>query len=231
MDKCYELYSGWRFIWWIVLSTFEPKAYQTHVTRKGCKDRWRVTFLLDAAVSCSRRPLKIRDLVWEVKYWDLRMLNNVKSNLIFRSIKLIKKDLPALYSTAFWCLHPNLWSFVWRRHVWGAQNVRRKLTETSVFEFFCKYANSSFHSTHKDSSNNYSETRNVSTKFQKISNVRLWASGNVFKPHKGFPGRLLNAASPKSLKIQPSFMAKRRTLSNRKFIQIKLFGCCNASWK
>ena len=217
----------------MVLSTFEPKAYQTHVTRKGCKDRWRVTFLLDGAVSCSRRPLKIRDLVWEVKYWDLRMLNNVKSNLIFPSIKLIKKDFPALYSTAFWCLqiYEALYGDAMLVSLWGTQNVRRKVTETSVFEFFYKYANSSFHSTHKHSSNTYSETRNVSTKFQKISNIRLWAPGNVFKPHKSFPGRLLNAASPKSLKIQPSFMAKRRTLSNRKFIQIKLFGCCNASWK
>ena len=162
------------------------------------------------------------------------MLNNVKSNLIFPSIKLIKKDLPALYSTAFWCLQPNLWSFVWRRHVGVPLRGTKcppKTNRNICFWVFYKYANSSFHSTHKDSSNNYSETRNVSTKFQKIGNVRLWAPGNVFKPHKSFPGRLLNAASPKSLKIQPSFMAKRRTLSNRKFIQIKLFGCCNASWK
>ena len=41
--------------------------------------KWRVTLLLDRSVSCYRRPLKIRDFVWEIKYWDLRTLNNVKS--------------------------------------------------------------------------------------------------------------------------------------------------------
>ena len=121
----------------MVLSTFEPKAYQTHVTRKGCKDRWRVTFLLDAAVSCSRRPLKIRDFVWEVKYWDLRMLNNVKSNLIFPSIKLIKKDFPALYSTAFWCLqiYEALYGDAMLVSLWGTQNVRRKVQKHLFLSF------------------------------------------------------------------------------------------------
>ena len=36
------------------------QAAQTHFTRKGCKDRWLVTFVLDTAVSRYRRPLKIR---------------------------------------------------------------------------------------------------------------------------------------------------------------------------
>ena len=50
-----------------------------------------MTFLLDASVSRYRRPLKIRDFVWEIKYWDLRSLNNVKSNFSFNEIN--KKDL------------------------------------------------------------------------------------------------------------------------------------------
>ena len=60
-----------------------------------------MTFLLDASVSRYRRPLKIRDFVWEMKYWDLRTLNNVKSTFSFNEIK---KDLPAIYSTVFRCL-------------------------------------------------------------------------------------------------------------------------------
>ena len=73
---------------------------------KGVKQftyhRWRVTFLLDASVSRYRRPLKIRDFVWEIKHCDLRTLNNVKSNFSFNEIN--KKDLPAIYSTVFRCL-------------------------------------------------------------------------------------------------------------------------------
>ena len=45
-----------------------------------------MTFLLDASVSRYRRPLKIRDFVWEITYWDLRTLNNVKSNFSFNEI-------------------------------------------------------------------------------------------------------------------------------------------------
>ena len=78
-----------------------PRATQTHVTRKECKVR-RVTLLLDAPVSRYRRPLKIRDFVWEIKYWDLRTLNNVKSNFSFYEMN--KKDLPAMYSIVFQCL-------------------------------------------------------------------------------------------------------------------------------
>ena len=61
--------------------------------------RWRVTFLLDVSVSRYKRPLKIWDFVWEIKYWDLRTLNNVKSNFFFNEVN--KRDLPAIYSTVF----------------------------------------------------------------------------------------------------------------------------------
>ena len=40
------------------------------------------------------------DFVWEIKYWDLRTLNNVKSNFAFNEMN--KKDLPAMYSTVLW---------------------------------------------------------------------------------------------------------------------------------
>ena len=58
--------------------------------------------MLDAPVSRYRRLLKIRDLVKEIKYWDLRTLTNVKSNFHFNEMN--KKDVPAMYSTVFWCL-------------------------------------------------------------------------------------------------------------------------------
>ena len=61
-----------------------------------------MTFLVDASVSRYRRSLKIWDFVWEIKYWDLRTLNNVKSNFSFNEIN--KKDVPAIYSTVFRCL-------------------------------------------------------------------------------------------------------------------------------
>ena len=58
-----------------------------------------MTFLPDVSVLRYKRPLKISDFVWEIKYWDLRTLNNVKSNFFFNRIN--KKDLPAIYSTVF----------------------------------------------------------------------------------------------------------------------------------
>ena len=53
--------------------------------------------------------------------------------------------------------------------------------------------------------------------------------GNVFNPHKSFPGRQLNAASRKSLEIQASSLAKRRTLSSQKFVYTKVSRYCNTS--
>ena len=62
----------------------------------------RVLCWTDAQVSHYRWPLKIRDFVWEIKYWDLQTLNNVKPN--FSVNEMNKKDLPVMYSTVFWCL-------------------------------------------------------------------------------------------------------------------------------
>ena len=61
-----------------------------------------MTFLLDASVSRYGRPLKIRDFVWRIQCWDLRTLNNVKSNFSFNEVS--KKKLPAIHSTVFRCL-------------------------------------------------------------------------------------------------------------------------------
>ena len=44
----------------------------------------------------------IRDFVWEIYYWDLRTLNNAKPYFFLNEMN--KKILPAIYSTAFWCL-------------------------------------------------------------------------------------------------------------------------------
>ena len=58
----------------------------------------------------------------------------------------------------------------------------------------------------------YCETRNIKmAKSQKI--------GNVFHPHKSFPGRPLNAAPLKGLKILESFFAKRNK-ENSFFLKI-----------
>ena len=58
--------------------------------------RWRASVALQATVE------NIRDFVWEIYYWDLRTLNNAKPYFFLNEMN--KKDLPAMYSTAFWCL-------------------------------------------------------------------------------------------------------------------------------
>ena len=53
---------------------------------------------------------------------------------------------------------------------------------------------------------------------QEIDSKNLKKSATFNNPHKSFPGRQLDAASSKSLEIQVSSIAKRRTLWNRKFV-------------
>ena len=77
------------------------QAAQTHVAREGCnviyiKIMWRAGVALQATVE------NIRVFVWEIYYWDLRTLNNAKPYFFLNEIN--KKDLPTMYSTAFWCL-------------------------------------------------------------------------------------------------------------------------------
>ena len=51
----------------------------------------------------------IRDFVWEIYYWDLQTLNNAKLHFFLNEMN--KKDLPVMYSTAFWCLIVVYWVF------------------------------------------------------------------------------------------------------------------------
>ena len=53
----------------------------------------------------------MRDFVWKIYYWDLRALNNAKPYFFLNEMN--KKDLPAMYSTALWCLFVVL-LFFWR---------------------------------------------------------------------------------------------------------------------
>ena len=78
--------------------------------------------------------------------------------------------------------------------------------------------------THKDESYIYFETRNVYI-------AKSEKNGNVFKPHKSAPGHELNAMSCRSLEVQASSIAKQRTPSNWRFVQMNMFSCCNTSWK
>ena len=49
-----------------------------------------------------QRNVWLGDFVWEIYYWDLRTLNNAKPYFFLNEMNT--KDLPAMYSTAFWCL-------------------------------------------------------------------------------------------------------------------------------
>ena len=111
-----------------------------------------------------------------------------------------------------------------RKNFQGAQIWPPETNRNTCFWVFLLMREFFAWGTHKDQSNIYSETKNGQiAKSPKIS--------NVFKLHKSFPGRQLNAASRKTLEIQASCIAKRRTLLNRKFCWIKVLRCCNTTWK
>ena len=113
-----------------------------------------MTFLLDVSVSRYKRPLKIWDFVWEIKYWDRRTLNNAKSNFFFNGIN--KKDLPAIYSTVFRCLlvvllvslallHNHCYSFIRRSQGWSPgsgkalDQSQQKCSFFAEIQFCCKF--------------------------------------------------------------------------------------------
>ena len=103
-----------------------PQAAQTHVTREGCNHRWRAGVALQATVE------NIRDFVWEIYYWDLRTLNNAKPYFFLNEMN--KKDLPAMYSTAFWCLFVVLLFFflaLLRNHCYSFHKTKWRLV-TSI---------------------------------------------------------------------------------------------------
>ena len=99
----------------------------------------------------------------------------------------------------------------------GHKCSRRKPSETSVFEFSYKCVNLSLE-----------ELINIKVIFiLRKGMFRKQNFNNVINLHKSFPGRQLNAGSRKGLEIQASSIAKRKTFSIRKFVEIKVSGCFN----
>ena len=87
---------------------------------------------------------KYIDFVWEIYYWDLRTLNNAKPYFFLNEMN--KKDLPTMYSTAFWCLFVVLlvfWlycsttvtPFIRRSQGWSLQS-RRAWPVATKMQFF-----------------------------------------------------------------------------------------------
>ena len=70
-----------------VSNEFQFRHRRPKLTLRGMGDAWHLCWMRRYAPRY-RWPLKTRDFVWEIKYWDLRTLNNVKSN--FRSMKWMK---------------------------------------------------------------------------------------------------------------------------------------------
>ena len=75
----------------------------------------------------------IAPFVWEIKYWDLRTLNNVKSNFSFNEMN--KKDLPAMYSTVFRCLLVVLLCFLalLHNHYYSLHKTKSRMV-TSIWQ-------------------------------------------------------------------------------------------------
>ena len=59
---------------------FQFRHRRPKLTLRGMGDAWHLCWMRRYAPRY-RWPLKTRDFVWEIKYWDSRTLNNVKSNL------------------------------------------------------------------------------------------------------------------------------------------------------
>ena len=106
--------------------------------------RWRAGVALQATVE------NIRDFVWEIYYWDLRTLNNAKRYLCLNEMN--KKDLFAIYSTAFWCLFVVLlffWlycvttvtPFIERNQAWSLRSGRVLDQSQQECRFFCRNSN------------------------------------------------------------------------------------------
>ena len=130
----------------------------------------------------------------------LFQMRNIRKNGLPKFIKLCME-------TPCWCPFQ------------GHQYGRRIPTETSVFELSYLCVNSSLE-------------KLITIKVIFIVRQGIAKSSkivNVFNPHKSSPGHQLNTASRKSLEIQAPSLAKRRTLSNQKFVYIKVFRRCNTS--
>ena len=128
--------------------------------------RWRAGGALQAT------DKNIRDFVWEIYYWDLRTLYNSKPYFFLNEMN--KKDLPAMYSTAFLCLFVVLLGFLslLRNHSSTPWPMLRSLAfETHANVFRCV--------TLKQFETVWKGFRTVSNGFQRISNINaletLWA--------------------------------------------------------
>ena len=113
---------------------------------------------------------------------------------------LITTPTPSLAKTS---LYRALYQDAVFAHKYGG----RKLTETSFFEFFYKSMKSSLEELLRIKVIFIPRKRNFDRKI-----------GKVFSLRESFPGRCVNTASRKSLEIQASSNAERRTLSCRKFV-------------
>ena len=83
-----------------VSNEFQFRHRRPKLTLRGMGDAWHLCWMRRYAPRY-RWPLKTRDFVWEIKYWDLRTLNNVKSN--FRSMKWMKTTyLRCIRSSHVW---------------------------------------------------------------------------------------------------------------------------------
>ena len=79
----------------------------------------------------------INSRIWEMKWgWYRKTLTKIQVSMIFHKRNILRNCLPKIIER-----------FLWRRHVCahldGHQNGHRKLTETSVTEFFYERGNSS----------------------------------------------------------------------------------------
>ena len=68
-----------------VNNEFQFRHRRPKLTLRGMGDAWHLCWMRRYAPRY-RWPLKTRDFVWEIKYWDLRTINNVKSNFSFNEM-------------------------------------------------------------------------------------------------------------------------------------------------
>ena len=118
--------------------------------------------------------------------------------------------------------------FVWKNAVlvslWEHKYGRRKATETFVFEFSYKCLNLSLE-----------ELIKRKVKFILRQGMFRWQnlkkSATFFNPHNNFPGAKCRVIQKPEIRHWSVLIAKRTTLSNRAYVSIKVFSCCNTLWK
>ena len=105
--------------------------------------------------------------------------------------------------------------------LWEHKYGRRKATETFVFEFSYKCLNLSLEELIK--------------RFILRQGMFRWQnlkkSATFFNPHNNFPGAKCRVIQKPEIRNWSVLIAKRTTLSNRTYVSIKVFSCCNTLWK